>query len=211
MKIAVIGATGKAGKLIVKEALARGHEVTAVIRDKSKSSEPKAHVLVKDLFALTYGDVKDHDVIIDAFAAWKPDALEQHQTSLKHLADMLRGKPNRLLVVGGAGSLYVDQEHSIRLIDTPEFPDIYKPVASNMAKAFDALRIRKDVKWTYLSPAADFAAEGTRTGKYTAGGEELMANSKGESRISYADYAIAMIDEAENGKHVGSRFTVVSE
>lgn len=211
MKIVVIGATGKAGSLIVKEAIVRGHEVTAIARDGGKVTEPKAKVLVKDLFSLTYDDVKDNDVIIDAFGVWTPETLEQHQTSLKYLADMLSDKPNRLLVVGGAGSLYVNPEHTVRVMDTPDFPDLFKPLASSMGKAFDALRVRKDVKWTYLSPAGNFVADGLCTGKYIAGGEEIMVNSKGESQISYADYAIAMIDEAENGKHINARFTVVSE
>ena len=80
-----------------------------------------------------------------------------------------------------------------------------------MAKALSELRQRNDIKWTYLSPAGDFQAEGVRTGKYILGGEELTLNSKGESVISYADYAIAMIDEAENGNHIQQRFSVVSE
>jgi putative NADH-flavin reductase len=209
MKIAVIGASGKAGRCIVKEALSRGHDVTAIVRDAAKPTEPGARVLAKDLFSLTYDDVKDNDVIIDAFGTWKPEALIQHQTSLKYLADMLSGKPNRLLVVGGAGSLYVDPAHTMRLLDTPDFPDSYKPLVSSMAAAFDTLRSRTDVKWTYLSPPANFVADGPRSGSYTAGGDELLVNSRNESTISYADYAIAMIDEAENGKHVGRRFTVV--
>lgn len=210
MKIAVIGATGRAGSLIVKEAAARGHEVTAIARGGG-ITPPAATVLEKDLFSLTYEDIKENDVIIDAFGAWKPETLEQHQTSLKYLADLLAGKPNRLLVVGGAGSLYVDSTHSMRVMDTPGFPDMFKPLAYNMGKAFDALRVRADVKWTYLSPAGNFVADGPRTGKYIAGGEEIMVNSRGESQISYADYAIAMIDEAESGKHINARFTVVSE
>ncbi len=211
MKIAVIGATGKAGRLIVKEAVSRGHEVTAVVRGAGASSEFGAKVLRKDLFALTYEDVEENDVIINAFGVWAPEVLDQHQTSLKHLADMLSGRPNRLLVVGGAGSLYVDPAHSLRVMDAPDFPEMFKPLASSMAKAFDSLKVRKDIRWTYLSPAGNFVAAGPRTGAYTAGGEEIMRNSKGESQISYADYAVAMIDEAENGKHMNARFTVVAE
>ena len=165
----------------------------------------------KDLFDLTYDDLKENDAVIDAFAVWAEDQLYQHKTSLAHLSDILAEKPVRLLVVGGAGSLYVDPEHKLRLMDTPDFPDMFKPLASNMGEAFDALRTRKDVNWTYLSPSADFSAEGVRTGKYKAGGEELMTNSKGLSTISYADYAIAMLDEAELPKHLQERFTVVSE
>ena len=211
MKIAVIGANGKAGSLIVKEALERGHEVTAVVRDSSKVNNTQVKILEKDLFDLTYDDLKENDAVIDAFAVWAEDQLYQHKTSLAHLSDILAEKPVRLLVVGGAGSLYVDPEHKLRLMDTPDFPDMFKPLASNMGEAFDALRSRKDVNWTYLSPSADFSAEGVRTGKYKAGGEELMTNSKGLSTISYADYAIAMLDEAELPKHLQERFTVVSE
>ena len=211
MKIAVIGANGKAGSLIVKESLARGHEVTAVVRDSSKVNNAQIKILEKDLFDLTYDDLKENDAVIDAFAVWAEDQLYQHKTSLAHLSDILAEKPVRLLVVGGAGSLYVDPEHKLRLMDTPDFPDMFKPLASNMGEAFDALRTRKDVNWTYLSPSADFSAEGVRTGKYKAGGEELMTNRKGLSTISYADYAIAMLDEAELPKHIQERFTVVSE
>ena len=211
MKIAVIGANGKSGSLIVKEALSRGHAVTAIVRKADAKVDPKADVLVKDLFDLTYDDLKPFDVIVDAFAAWTPESLPLHQTSLKHLTDILSGKPNRLLVVGGAGSLYVNPELSIRLVDTPEFPEEFKPLATNMAKALDELKKCDNVNWTYLSPAIEFVADGARTGHYTAGGEQFMVNSQGKSQISYADYAIAMVDEAENAKHVKQRFTVVAE
>lgn len=211
MKIAIIGANGKAGSLLVKEALQRGHEITAVVRDRSKINNSNIKVLEKDLFDLNYNDLKENDIIIDAFAVWENDSLPLHKTSLKHLSDILAGKPNRLLVVGGAGSLYVDPGHKIRLVDTPDFPEIFKPLASNMSAAFDELKTREDVNWTYLSPSADFSADAERTGKYRAGGEELLINAQGLSIISYADYAIAMIDEAEQGKHIKKRFTVVSE
>ena len=211
MKIAVIGANGKSGSLIVKEALSRGHAVTAIVRKADAKVDPKADVLVKDLFDLTYDDLKPFDVIVDAFATWTPESLPLHQTSLKHLTDILSGKPNRLLVVGGAGSLYVNPELSIRLVDTPEFPEEFKPLATNMAKALDELKKCDNVNWTYLSPAIEFVADGVRTGHYTAGGEQFMVNSQGKSQISYADYAIAMVDEAENAKHVKQRFTVVAE
>ncbi|WP_392566299.1 NAD(P)-dependent oxidoreductase [Utexia brackfieldae] len=211
MKIAVIGASGKAGQLIMKEALARGHEVTAVMRKATQPIDKKAHSLIKDLFDLTYDDLKNQDVIIDAFGTWSPDSLPLHQTSLKYLADLLSEQPNRLLVVGGAGSLYVNQAHTLRLADSPDFPDAFKPLASSMGKAFDALKKRNDVNWTYLSPAANFVADGQRTGHYMIGHDELLTNHKGESQISYADYAIAMIDEAENAQHIRQRFTVVAE
>ena len=115
MKIAVIGANGKAGSLVVKEALKRGHEVTAIVRDGSKAEGLSAtKLLVKDLFDLTYDDVKDNEVIVDAFGAWTPETIPQHITATKHLCDILSGKDNRLLVVGGAGSLYMNPEHCQR-------------------------------------------------------------------------------------------------
>lgn len=209
MKIAVVCANGKAGKLIVKEAVSRGADVTAVVRE-SNQTEAK-NVLKKDLFDLTAEDLKGFDVVIDAFGAWTEETLPQHSTSLKHLCDVLSGTKTRLLVVGGAGSLYVNPEHTACVADGADFPDAFKPLAAAMAKALGELRQRKDVQWTYISPAGDFQAEGERTGKYILGGEELTLNSKGESVISYADYAIAMVDEALNGNHIQQRISVVRE
>lgn len=209
MKIAVICANGKAGKRIVKEAVNRGLDVTAVVRGDNATAAQE--VLKKDLFDLTAADLQGFDVVIDAFGAWTEDTLPQHSTSLNHLCDILSGTDTRLLVVGGAGSLYVNPEHTVCVADGPDFPDIFKPLAAAMAKALGELRERKDVKWTYVSPAGDFQAEGDRTGKYILGGEELTLNSKGESVISYADYAIAMVDEAVNGKSIHKRISVVSE
>ena len=209
MKIAVICANGKAGKLIVKEAVSRGLDVTAVVRGEN-ATEAK-EVLKKDLFDLTADDLKRFDVVIDAFGAWTEETLPLHSTSLKHLCDILSGTDTRLLIVGGAGRLYVNPAHTVCVADGPDFPDAFKPLASAMAKALSELRERKDVKWTYISPAGDFQAEGERTGKYILGGEELTLNSKGESIISYADYAIAMVDEAVNGNHIQKRISVVRE
>ena len=209
MKIAVICANGKAGKLIVKEAVSRGLDVTAVVREENQTQAQS--VLKKDLFDLTSSDLKGFDVVIDAFGAWTEETLPQHSTSLAHLCDILSGTDTRLLVVGGAGSLYVNPEHTACVADGPDFPDAFKPLAAAMAKALGELRKRSDVKWTYLSPAADFQADGPRTGKYILGGEELTLNSKGESVISYADYAIAMVDEALNDNHIQQRISVVRE
>ena len=209
MKIAVICANGKAGKLIVKEAVSRGLDVTAVVRGENATAAQKA--LKKDLFDLTADDLKGFDAVIDAFGAWTEETLPLHSTSLKHLCDILSGTEIRLLIVGGAGSLYVNPEHTVCVADDPDFPDSFKPLASAMAKALSELRERKDVKWTYISPAGDFQAEGERTGKYILGGEELTLNSGGESIISYADYAIAMVDEAVNGNNIQKRISVVRE
>ena len=105
----------------------------------------------------------------------------------------------------GAGSLYVSPKHTLAVSDTPDFPDTFKPLAAAMAKALGKLRERSNVKWTYISPAGYFRAEGKRTGPYILGGEELTLADAGESVISYADYAIAMIDEIETGNHLQQR------
>lgn len=209
MKIAVVCANGKAGRLIVKEALNRGLDVTAVVRGENKSAAKKA--IKKDLFDLTLEDLKDFDVVIDAFGAWTEDALFKHSTSLKHLCDILSGTNTRLLVVGGAGSLYVNPEHTAVVSDGADFPPQFLPLAKAQGKALSELRKRDDVNWTFISPAGDFKADGKRTGKYILGGEELVLNSKGESIISYQDYAIAMIDEATGGNNFKKRISVVAE
>lgn len=207
MKIAVVCANGKEGRLVVKEALARGLDVTAVVRGENKTDAEK--VLKKDLFSLTKSDLSNFDVVVDAFGVWSEETLQQHSTSLAHLCDALSGTDVRLLIVGGAGSLYVNPEHTATVSDGPDFPDAFKPLASAMAKALGELRERKDVKWTYISPAADFQADGERTGNYILGGEELTLNERGESVISYADFAIAMVDEATKGNHIQERISVV--
>lgn len=209
MKIAVICANGKAGKLIVKEAVNRDLDVTAVVRGENKTAAQS--VLQKDLFDLTADDLKGFDAVIDAFGAWTEETLPQHSTSLKHLCDVLSGSKTRLLVVGGAGSLYVNKEHTAVLSDGPDFPAEYLPLAKAQGKALEELRKRTDVAWTFISPAADFRADGERTGRYILGGEELTLNTKGESVISYADYAIAMVDEAVNGDHIKQRISVVAD
>ena len=183
MKMAVVCANGKAGRLIVEKAVERGIEVTAVVRGENRSSAQ--NVIKKDLFSLVPEDLAGFDAVIDAFGAWTPETLPQHSSSLKHLCDLLSGTGTRLLVVGGAGSLYVNPDHTAQVMDGPDFPEAFVPLAGSMGQALDELRKRKDVRWTYLSPACDFRADGGETGKYLFGGEELFLNAKGESVICF--------------------------
>ena len=207
MKIAVVCANGKAGQLITKEALERGLDVTAIVREENRSAAKQ--VILKDILDLQAADLAGFDVAVDAFGAWTEDNLPLHSTSLKTLCDALSGTDTRLLVVGGAGSLYVNPEHTLCVADGPDFPELFKPLAAAMAKALGELRKRTDVRWTYLSPAGDFQAEGERSGEYLLGGEELLLNDRGESIISYADYAIALVDEIVSGNHIQERISVV--
>ena len=207
MKIAVVCANGRVGKLVVKEAVERGLDVTAIAKGENHSvAKP---YIRKDLFDLTAGDLEDYDVVVDAFGAWEEEVLPLHSKSLMHLCDILSGTGKRLVVVGGAGSLYVNKEHTAVVSDGPDFPAVFLPLAKAQGEAPTKLRERKDVAWTFISPAGDFQADGERTGEYILAGEELTLNEKGESIISYADYAIAMVDEIVSGNHIRERISVV--
>lgn len=210
-KVAVVCAAGKEGRLLVDEAVSRGYDVTGFVRGNDTVANPNAKAIVKDLFDLTREDLAGFDAVIDAFGAWTPETLPLHKTSLKHLCDVLSGTKVRLLVVGGAGSLYVNPEHTVQVKDLESFPAMFKPLADMQGAALDDLRKRSDVQWTYLSPAGDFVADGERTGEYLLGGEEYFVNDRGESRISYADYAIAMVDEIENANNIRKRFSVIGK
>ena len=207
MKIAVVCANGKAGKLITKEAVDRGLDVTAIVRGENKSVAP--HSVSKDIFEITRADLKDFAVVVDAFGAWTEDTIPEIPKAVEKLCELLSGSNTRLLIVGGAGSLYVNPEHTLTVADGADFPEAFKPLAAAHGMALKNLQERNDVKWTYISPAADFQAEGERTEKYILAGEELTLNDKGESIISYADYAIAMVDEITNGNHIQERISVV--
>lgn len=206
-KIAVVAANGKAGKLIVMEAVERGFDVTAFARSENDTVAEK--FVQADIMDLTAKDLTGFDAVVDAFGAWTEDVLDQHTATSQHLCDALSGTDTRLLVVGGAGSLFVNPEHTVKVADGPDFPEMFKPLATAQGAELDELRKRDDVKWTFVSPAADFQADGERTGAYILAGEELTLNERGESIISYADYAIAIVDEIESGDHVQQRISVV--
>jgi putative NADH-flavin reductase len=211
MKIGIIGATGKAGSLIVKEASDRGHEVTAIVRNAAKLTEENAVALEKDIFDLQADDLQQFDVVVNAFGA--PAGQENlHVDAGKVLIEAAKGAPDtRIIVVGGAGSLFVDEAKSIRVIDTPDFPKEYFATASNQGQNLEDLQKTSGIKWTFISPAAFFNPEGKRTGSYKKGKDNLIVNSKGNSYVSYADYAIAVLDEIEKPQHINERFTLVSE
>ena len=207
MKIAVLAANGKLGSLIVKEAVERGNDVTAITRDVNKTVAK--NFIKRDILDLIENDLKDFDVVITAFGAWTEDTLPLHKTTLEHLTDILANKNTRLLVVGGAGSLYTDESLTTQLWQTPDFPADYLPIATNMAKGLEVLRKRNDVKWTYISPAIVFEYDWERKGEYQIAGEVFTVNAEGKSEISYADYAIAMVDETEKGNHINQRISVL--
>lgn len=211
MRVAVIGATGKAGQYIVKELVERGHEVTALVRQASKLTQPNVNVIEKEAVDINTEDIEPFDIVVNAIG-FPSDQSNKLVTFGRLLIDIFSEvKTTRLIVVGGAGSLYVDKEHTTQLIDTPDFPDVYKPAAEGGRQHLDDLREVKNFDWTVISPAADFRADGVRTGDYTKGGEEFFVNTAGKSYISYADYAIAVADEVEAASVLQGRFGVVGE
>ena len=206
-KIAVVAANGRVAGKVIEEAVSRGFDVTGFGR---KANNTKAqHYVQKDLFDLTKEDLQGFDAVVDAAGAWTLDTMYVIPKAAIYLADLLKGTETRMVVVGGAGSLYINKEHTSTVELQPTFPDAYKPVSAAHGLALAELRASENVKWTYISPAGDFQAVGERTGKYILGGEELTLNSRNESVISYADYAIAMVDEIEKGNHIQQRISVV--
>lgn len=204
MKVAVIGANGKEGSLIVKEAIARGLDVTSIVRDSKKS--PTDNYLVRDVYDLKSDDIKDFDVLVDALGFFGP-SVKEYVPAMKHLIEILNNSKTRLLVVGGAGSLYIDSSHTKQRYEQDDFPEVVKPLSEEMGKSLNELR-HSSINWTFISPADFFDAKGKRTGHYVLAGEELTFNEDGKSEISYADFAIAMVDEIINAKHQKERISV---
>ncbi|WP_027526330.1 NAD(P)-dependent oxidoreductase [Bradyrhizobium sp. Ec3.3] len=201
MKIAVTGASGRAGSEITRELSRRGHAVTAIARNPEKI----AHL---PNVTPTKGDVLDqaglaklwagHDVAISSvhFLASDPDKL---------IGAAKDSKVGRYLVVGGAGSLEVAP--GVKLVTTPGFPAQYKAEAEKGSAFLDLLRQENELNWTFISPSALFV-EGERTGKFRLGTDQLLADASGKSWITFADYAIALADEIDRPSHLRKRFTV---
>ena len=208
MKIAVLAASGKAGRLITDEALNRGYAVSAFVRNAKKLA-PKANLSIvqKDIFTLESKDLQGFDIIIDAFGEWGD--LSLYKKHAEHLVKILQANSAKFLVVGGAGSLYMDKAHTTMLMDTPTFPDAHKGVAKAHGEILALLRQQKAINWVYVSPAADFDFKGEKTGKYKVAGEEFETNANGESKVSYADYASAMLDIAADTKINKIRVSVI--
>ena len=209
-KVAVISANGRVGSLVVKELVERGYDVTGFGRKAQNTTVAQTYIQ-KDLFELTKADLAEFEVVVDAFGTFAPETLHLHVEVIKHLTALLAGTKTRLLIVGGAGSLYDDPEHKTQLVDTPDFPAEFYALAKAQTDALTELRKHDDVDWPFISPAADFQVDGKRTGKYILAGEELTLNDRGESIISYADYALAMADEIQNGDHIKERISVVGK
>ncbi len=211
MKITLIGASGFVGTPVLNELLSRGYEVTAIVRNAEKIETKNDHLTVKgadvfDEIALTEL-LKGSDAAISAYnAGW---------TNANYYADFLKASATiqqatkaagvkRLLVVGGAGSLYIN---GAQLVDSPDFPAEYKTGASAARDYLNILKEETELNWTFLSPAINLHP-GTRTGKFRLGTENPVFDENGKCDISVEDMAIAIVDEIENNQFPKQRFTV---
>ncbi|WP_192980034.1 NAD(P)-dependent oxidoreductase [Pseudomonas sp. EggHat1] len=211
MKIALIGATGYTGTPLLQEALGRGHQVTALVRHPQKlNAHPQLTAVQADVHdsAELVKQLHGHDAVISAFnPGWGvTDIREQFIAGSRSIiAASKQAGVKRLLMVGGAGSLYIAP--GVQLIDTPNFPAEYKESAEGARRALNMLREEPELEWTFLSPAA-LLVPGPRTGKFRLGRDELLMNGDELGSISVADLAVAMLDEVEQPQHVRQRFTL---
>jgi len=201
MKIALIGATGNIGAKVLTEAVNRGHSVTGIVRNADKLKSGKNVTAVGCDLAdekKLAGAIKGHDAVIVS--------VRHDLNDVSHVYAACRSAGvKRVLIVGGAASLEVAP--GVMLIDTPGFPDQIKVQATPAVTALKEIRKITDLEWSFISPSI-FIAPGERTGKFRLGGDELLKDTKGDSKISQEDFAIALIDECEKPKHVRKRFTV---
>lgn len=208
MKVALYGATGKAGSRILKELVGRGHEVTALVRDPAKIPQPASGVVVKrdDLSdpKKIAAAVNGAEALVSAYAPPENDPDAIVAVTQRQIDALSQGSGARLIVVGGAGGLKVAPQ--VTLIDSGYMPDWALPIARAHHKALGVLQASA-IDWTYFAPAAYFEP-GERTGKFRLGKDELIANAEQVSRISMEDYAIALVDELEVPRHQRQRFSV---
>lgn len=210
MHIVLIGASGYVGSALLEEALARGHQVTALVGHPEKlASRPNLTVLKTDVLdtAALIGRLRSHDAAISAFSGHARTEVYDYYVRGMHsiiAATKAAGVP-RLLVVGGAASLEVSP--GVQLLDTPEFPTQWKETAAGAREALNLLRAEPQLDWSFLSPSA-YLEPGERSGQFRLGTDQLLIGTDGKSRISLQDYAMAMIDELEKPAHSRRRFTV---
>ncbi|HEY1987361.1 MAG TPA: NAD(P)-dependent oxidoreductase [Terracidiphilus sp.] len=205
MKVILFGASGMIGSRILKELIQRGHSVTAFVRNPEKVTADGVTVVQGDMTdrASVVTAAKGADAAISAYSPPQTDPGLVIGVTRSLVSTLAEAKVPRLIVVGGAGSLEVAP--GVQVVDTPDFPQAWKAIALSHRDVLPVLK-EADLDWTYFSPAG-LIEPGARTGKFRVGTTRLIANDRGESRISAEDYAVALVDELENPKHVRQQMT----
>lgn len=207
MNILVIGANGNAGRLIVEKALKAGHQVSGVVR--REGAIEGIPTIVKDALQLTKQELTQFDVVVNATSAFTPDTYHLPADLTLLLVKALANTNTRLIAIGGAGSLYVDEDHTVQLNDTPEFPKEFLARSKTHGKSDDILRKFSNVDWTMFTPPPILDAEGPESNDYVLGSENVILNKEGKPYISYATFAQILVDEINNHKFSRQRFTAV--
>lgn len=207
MNILVIGANGNAGRRIVEKALKAGHQVTGVVR--REGAIEGIPTIVKDALQLTKQELTQFDVVVNATSAFTPDTYHLPADLTLLLVKALANTNTRLIAIGGAGSLYVDEDHTVQLNDTPEFPKEFLARSKTHGKSDDILRKFSNVDWTMFTPPPILDAEGPESNDYVLGNENVILNKEGKPYISYDTFAQILVDEINNYKFGRQRFTAV--
>lgn len=207
MRVVLFGATGVIGSRILEELARRGQTVTAVVRHPEKVPAAGGVTAVRGdvtIPSTVAAAARGADAAVSAYSPPRSDPRKVVDVAKSLLAGLAEAGLRRLIIVGGAGSLEVAP--GVQLVDTPEFPPGWIAIALAHRDVLPVLK-EADLDWTYFSPAA-LIEPGQRTGKFRLGGTRLVANEHGESKISVEDYAVALVDELENPRHVRQQFTV---
>ena len=208
MKIAIIGANGKLGTRVTKQALDRGMEVKGFIYD-GETSDERAQIVKKSLFDVTKEDLADCDVMISAYGSgFNADPALNHQAFLKYI-ELNDDTDRHLIAIGGAGSLFTDETHTTYCYETPEHPEFLRGISKNIKLGIDELKKTTNMNWTVVCPSSFFDSEGVLTKNYQVGTEgHLIFNEEGKSYVTYNDLAMAMLDIAEQNTYNQMQVTI---
>lgn len=211
----VIGAFGRIGRLVVKEALDRGVKVTAIAhRNHPDIDLGDATIVIKDVFTLNANDLKGYTAVVDATGGWNKKTASIIYNGLWHIVQILKGSDTHYIKVGGTNTLFINRDHSQTLQNLSSYySDKFKFLCDAHSKSLNILRKYSNISWTYVTPTFNFSAKGLRTGKYQVEGEEFKANLSGDDGkndyISYADFVIGLMDIIVENKYIRQQVTLI--